>query len=132
MYEINNPSRALALRQQLHHVKMDKEDSVISFFMKIANLRDQLSAIGDIIADKDLVMLALNGLPQSWEPFIQSISGRSKLPKFDRLRADCIQEESRLAARGIGRNHHDAENQVLATHTSRERGKRRKRNRDRE
>ncbi|XP_057870681.2 uncharacterized protein LOC131077246 [Cryptomeria japonica] len=85
VYEINNTIKALALRQQLRHVKMDKEDSVISFFMKIANLRDQLSAIGDIITDRDLVMLALNGLPQSWDPFIQSISGGSKLPKFDHL-----------------------------------------------
>jgi hypothetical protein len=39
---------------------------------------------------------------------------------------------SRLVERGIGRNHHDVENQVLDTHTSRERGKRKKRNRDKE
>ncbi|XP_057813548.1 uncharacterized protein LOC131027480 [Cryptomeria japonica] len=101
IYDINNTSRALALRQQLHHVKMDKEDSVISFFMKITYFREQLSAIGDMIVDMDLVILALNGLPQSWEPFIQRINGRSKLPKFDHLRANCIQEESRLAARGM-------------------------------
>lgn len=83
MYEINKTNRALSLRQQLHHVKMDKEDSVISFFIKISDLRDQLSAIGDIIPNKDIVMLELNGLPQSLEPFIQRISGRSKLPKSD-------------------------------------------------
>lgn len=92
LYEINNVSRALALSKQLHQVKMAKGDSVVTYFMKISELRDQLSAIGDQVIDKDLVMLALNGLPHSWEPFIQSISGRSKLPKFDGLRADCIQQ----------------------------------------
>lgn len=102
LYEINNTSRALALRQQLHQIKMAKGETVISFFMKITELRDQLCSIGNQVVDKGLVMLALNGLPQSWEPFIQSVSGRSKFPKFDRLRADCIQEESRLAARENG------------------------------
>lgn len=113
LYEINNTSRALALRQQLHQVKMAKGESVMSFFMKISELRDQLSAIGDQVIDKDLVMLALNGLPHSWEPFIQSISGRSKLPKFDHLRADCIQEESRLAARGIVKVSQNEDTHVL-------------------
>lgn len=94
MYEINNTSKALALRQQLHQVKMAKGGSVMSF-VKIAELRDQLNAIGDEVVDKDLVMLALNGLPHSWEPFIQGISGRSKFPKFDYLHAYCIQEERR-------------------------------------
>ncbi|XP_057837639.1 uncharacterized protein LOC131047864 [Cryptomeria japonica] len=58
MYGINNTSRALALRQQLHQVKMAKGESVISFIMKISELRDQLSTIGDEVVDKDLVMLA--------------------------------------------------------------------------
>lgn len=90
----------------------------MSFFMKISELRDQLSAIGDLVVDKDLVMLALNGLPYSWEPFIQSISGRSKLPKFDRLRADCIQEEFRLVARGIVKGSQNEDTHVLATQST--------------
>ncbi|XP_059073723.1 uncharacterized protein LOC131874390 [Cryptomeria japonica] len=58
MYEINNTSRDLALRQQLHQVKMAKGESVITYFMKISELRDHLSSIGDEVVDKDLVMLA--------------------------------------------------------------------------
>ncbi|XP_057837721.1 uncharacterized protein LOC131047920 [Cryptomeria japonica] len=108
LYEISNTSRSLSLRKQIHHIKMAKGDPVISFFMKIIELKDQPCAIGDIVEDRDLVMLELNGLPQSWEPFIESISGRSKLPKFDHLREDCIQEESRLAA-------HNEDNYVLGT-----------------
>lgn len=119
MYEINNTSRALALRQQLHQVKMAKGDSIITYFMKISELKDQLSTIGDEVVDKDLVMLALNGLPHSWEPFIQGISGRSKFPKFDHLHTDCIQEESRLAARGIIKSSHGEDSHVLATNPSR-------------
>lgn len=115
LYEINNVSRALALRWQLHHVKMAKGYLVISYFMKISKLRDQLIVIGDQVIDKDLVMLALNGLPHSWEPFSQSISRRSKLPKFDRLHADCIQEESKLTTRGIIKSSQNEDTHLLAT-----------------
>lgn len=121
LYEINNVSRTLALRHQLHQMKMAKGNSVITYFMKISELRDQLCTIGDKVIDKDLVMLALNGLPHSWEPFIQSISGRSKLPKFDQLRADCIQEESRLTARGIVKSSQNEDTHVLATQSTKKR-----------
>ena len=87
---------ALVLREQLHQVKMEKGQSVISIFMKISELRNQLSTIKDQIMNKEFVRLALNGLPQTWEPFIQVIIARPKIPKFDCLRSDCIQEESRL------------------------------------
>jgi hypothetical protein len=78
-------NKALALRHQFQNLKMTKSDSVATFFMKILEIRDQLGAIGEIIFDRELVMITLNDLPSHWEPFIQSFSGRSKLPKFDRL-----------------------------------------------
>lgn len=58
-------------------------------------------------------MLALNGFPTSSEAFIQAISARSKLPKFDHLKTSCIQQESRLITRGIGLNISNEEIQVL-------------------
>jgi hypothetical protein len=78
-------NKALALRHQFQNLKMTKSDTVATFFMKILEIRDQLGAIGEIIFDRELVMITLNDLPSHWEPFIQSFSGRSKLPKFDRL-----------------------------------------------
>lgn len=68
-------------------------------------------------------MLAMNGLPISWESFIQGISGRDDLPKFDRLRADCIQEECRQEARGYGCKSHYEDDHVLAAHASKGKGK---------
>ena len=113
LFENSSTSRVLALRQQLQNTKMARGDSVASFFMKIYDLRDRLGTMGEIIADWELVMIALNGLPVHWEPFIQSVSGRSKLPKFDRLWVDCTQEDTRLAARGGAQ---PEENQALTTH----------------
>ena len=50
---------------------------------KVSEIRDQLKAIGDEVPDMELVTISLNGLPISWEPFIQSICKRKKLSKFD-------------------------------------------------
>ena len=88
LFENSNINRALSLRQQLNNIKMTRVDLVTSYLMNISELRDQLSTIGEIVEDKELVMITLNGFPHSYESFIQSISGKSKMPKFDLLWAN--------------------------------------------
>jgi hypothetical protein len=57
--------------------------------------KDHIEAIGDIMNGEKMVMTTLNGLPRSWDAFIQGICSRRKLPKFSRLWEDCNQEEER-------------------------------------
>ena len=58
----SNTNRALFFRHQLQNFKMTKSDTVATFFMKISETRGQLGAIGEIISDRELVMITLNGL----------------------------------------------------------------------
>ena len=44
-------------------------------------------------------MTTLNGLPRSWDSFIQVIYARSKLMFSSQLREECTQEEARLVTR---------------------------------
>ena len=44
-------------------------------------------------------MTTLNGLPRTWDSFIQGICARKKLVKFSRLWEEFSQEEARIAAR---------------------------------
>jgi hypothetical protein len=78
-------------------MKMENSESVTSYLMRVSQIRDQLAAIGDVISDKELVTTTLNGFPTLWIPFVQGVCARNKLPKFDKLWADCTHEESRLA-----------------------------------
>ena len=73
-----------------------------------------------------MVMTTLNGLRPSWESFIQTISGQTKLPKFDKLWADCAQEETTIAARQRLHGPQVEENQAFITHTKKGKGKGRK------
>ena len=96
LFESNNTSRKLALRNKLQEVGMYDSDSVNSYLMKVFELRDQLVAIDDPVDDKELVTIAINGLPSSCEPFIQGLCAWKKPTKFDKLWALCVQEEIRL------------------------------------
>ena len=120
LFECDSASRSIALRTQLHTIKMNRSESVASYFMRIANLRDQLGDIGETIPDIEIYTYILRGLPKSRESFIQSVSGHSKMPKYDRLWVDCSKDEARLAAKHG--NAYD-ENQALAAHSSHQKGK---------
>ena len=91
-----------------------------SYFRRIVELRDQLGDIGEIVSDKYICTYVLRGLPDSCESFIQSASGCSKIPKYDRLWVHCSEEDARLA--GKHGNTYD-ENQALLDHSSHQKGK---------
>ena len=82
MFESDNTLRALTLKSQLQSTKMMKDDTVSLFFMKLSEIKEQLETSGEIMSDRELFLTTLQSLPKSWEPFIQSISGREYLPTF--------------------------------------------------
>ena len=91
--------------------------------MRISELKNQLSTIGDPISDKELVMNTFNGLPSSWEAFIQSLFGQPKLPMFDRIWVVCMQEETRLVVRSRIHGTRHEEIQALTSHVKKGKGK---------
>jgi hypothetical protein len=115
MFESENSLRSLTLKGQLQSIKMTRCDIVATFFVNMSEIIDQLGAIGEVISDRELFLSTLNNLPKQWEPFLQSISRREKIPTFDRMWTDCTQEELRLRARGVEDSPED--NHALALHT---------------
>ena len=55
LYEKKAPSQKRVLKKRLCTLKMEKDESVAPFFTKIAQVRDQLSAIGVPVDDDDLL-----------------------------------------------------------------------------
>ena len=113
----------LTLRSKLSNMKMTKSENIASYFMRITELRDKLKSSGNNLEEKDLIMTTLNGLPPSWESFIQIISGRTKFPKFDKLWEECTQEETRITTRQRLHGAQPEENQAFISHAKK--GKRR-------
>ena len=99
-YEVNNATSSLALKKKLNHLEIKKGESMNSYFIRVGSLRDELTSIGYIIDDKELTLMAIDGLPDSWGIFSKGVSVRDKLQKFNRLKGDCLQEESRQLKKG--------------------------------
>ena len=74
LFEHSSINVSLALRNQLSSMKMTKSENIASYFMRITKLQDKLKSSGDKLEEKDLVMTTLNGVPPSWESFIEAIS----------------------------------------------------------
>ena len=55
LYEKKAPTQRRVLKKQLRSVRMEKDEKVATFFSRIAQIRDQLLAIGDKVEDDDLV-----------------------------------------------------------------------------
>ena len=63
LYESKNTSRKMTLRNQLRITKMNKNDTIATYFIKISQIKDQLIAINEQIDDSELTTLTLNGFP---------------------------------------------------------------------
>ena len=61
-------------------------------------------------------MTTLNGLPRSWDSFIQGICARKKLVKFSRLWEEFSQEEAQIVAQ---EEKMGSEDQALTVHSKR-------------
>jgi hypothetical protein len=64
-------------------MKMNDEDSITSYFVRISQLRDQLQDIEEIISEKELVNIVLNGLPKTWDAFATSVNTRKEYSTFE-------------------------------------------------
>jgi hypothetical protein len=93
LYQSQNISMKI-LRNKLKSIVMTRSDTVTSYLMKITQLRDQLTTVGENVEDTELVNMQLNGFATSWEPFVKGICAREDLPDFERLWDDYIQKET--------------------------------------
>jgi hypothetical protein len=89
----------MSLKNELRDMKMNDDDSITSYFVRISQLRDQLQAIEEIISENELVNILLNGLPKTWDSFATSMNTRKEYPTFEEIWTCCAQEESRISAK---------------------------------
>ena len=73
-------------------MKINDDDSITSYFVRISQLRDQLKSIEEIISEKELVNIVLNGLPKTWDAFAASMNTSKEYPTSEELWTCCAQE----------------------------------------
>eukprot|EP00253_Pinus_taeda_P031070 PITA_31070 len=105
LYQNSNENRKMVLKEKLKATKMANTDFATTYLTKITLVRDELVAVGEIIAPTELVRIASNGLSKTWENFVDGIGDQENLLDWERLWDDCIQNE-------IRKNHLGATKQV--------------------
>jgi len=61
LYENKNENRKMALKDKLHGTKMTRGENVASYLTRLRQIKDELSAVGEVIPDPELVRIALKG-----------------------------------------------------------------------
>ena len=62
--------------------------------MRVSQIKEQLEVVDEEVENVEIVMTTLNGLPRTWDSFIQGIYARKKLVKFSKLWEEFSQEEN--------------------------------------
>jgi hypothetical protein len=115
LFQNNNNHRKLALKDKLRKIKMGKGDSIPKYLTKFVQCQDELGSVGITTANDDLVSLDLLGLPKSWHIYQDFVNGREKLPDWERLWSNLVQEEFRWNTKdGSSSKHDDEEECALA------------------
>lgn len=97
LFTFKNLGQLASLKNELRTIKMIKEDTVTSFFVRIARIRDELQLIDEIVPKKELVITALLGLPTSWSAFSSGLNSWKETSTFKQLWNACSQEEIRIS-----------------------------------
>ena len=80
LFSVRNIGQVMSLKNELRDMKMNDDDSITSYFVRISQLRDQLQAIEEITSEKELVNIVLNGLPKTWDAFFRKHEHKKGIP----------------------------------------------------
>jgi len=83
IYQNRNDQRKLELKDKLQKIKCEKGDTISTYMNELTTCRDELGSVGITIADDDMMILALLGLPKSWHSYQDSVKGREKLSDWE-------------------------------------------------
>jgi hypothetical protein len=109
LFQNRSDHRRLVLKDKIRKIKMEKGDSIPKYLMKFFQCRDELGSVGIKFFDDDLVSLALLGLTKNWHSYQDYVNGREKLPYWERLWLDLVQEAFRKNTRDGSSSKHDDE-----------------------
>ena len=90
----------MVLKEQLKNIRITKAESVVHYLGRVKQVRDDLTAIGEVVAPTKLVRLALARLPKSLEVFGDTVTSKENLPNWDKFWDDCVQHEIQKTCSG--------------------------------
>jgi aspartate ammonia-lyase len=75
LFEAKNANQKMALKDKLHDSKMVKGEDVASYLTQLAQVKDKLAAVGEIILEVELGSTALKDFTKEWDVFVKCVVG---------------------------------------------------------
>ena len=73
MFKGKNINKKMTLRNQLKNANIQNSETMQSYFKMGSQIKEQLEVVKENVEEVQIVMTTLNGLPRSWDSFIQGI-----------------------------------------------------------
>ena len=70
----------MVLQERLKSTRMSTSENLDSYLTNIAQVRDELSLVGEKVDDSELVRTIMNGVTTPWFVFVEAIVARENLP----------------------------------------------------
>ena len=90
LYWSTNESKKMVLKEQLKNIRMTKAESVVHYLSRVNQVRDDLTAISEVVAPTELVKIFVAVLPKFWEVFRDIVTSRENLPNWERFCDDFV------------------------------------------
>ena len=113
LFQSSSDHRKLSLKDKLRKIKMVKGDTISKYLTKFFQCQDELGRVGITVTDNELVSLSLLVFLKGWHSYQEAVNGREKLPDWERIWLDLVQEEFRRNTRDGFSSKTDEENCVL-------------------
>lgn len=98
-YQGSTWANQFSLRKKLYSMKMVEGDSVLEHVRTATELFDNLTAVGDILKDKDRVMILMSSLSAKFDVLITALQSNKDMPTWDELVERIKAEEDRQVER---------------------------------
>jgi hypothetical protein len=85
LFSIRNIGQVMSLKNELCDMKMNDDDNITSYLVRISQSRYQIQAIEEITSKKELVNIVLNDLPMTWDAFAARMNKRKEKTQNHRL-----------------------------------------------
>ena len=78
IFEGKKINQNMNLRKQLKNMKIQNAETIHSYFTMFSQIKEQIEAVEEEVENADVVIATLNGIPRSWDSFIQGMCARRK------------------------------------------------------
>ena len=85
LYEVKKTNRLLFLKRNIISIKMEDNETVITFILRINELKNNLGDISEAMSDTNLFMITMNGMTDKYQMLITHLNAREKSPMFEEL-----------------------------------------------